>query len=518
MEGDEMSMDEEDLQTWIRVQVGKAELIPPTVLQKYYELHRLLEKRQNQSIQMLQLCRSLTACENIVTELYAGLGWDYEDSDSSEGNKPPGVTPPSSVCSENVSPPGGQTPHSPKTQNTSDDPKRPVIPGKKAVVVLRRLSRSELVKFVQTQNLSALQNGERDRESEEDSPVTDSITRKKRKLHHRNQKLKEGTGQRNRTDAVDKTGTSRPAGRSPESASRDVRKSSSSRVGLSTDAESSAKKQRRPETAKTAAPPSKPENAMKPAASAEKTLAGGEEKMKEQAANKSGVTSAGTKAPAKTPLEEPAPNMRVIARKTELQWKLGKIIELVTKGDGRVKYKINFDKKGKSLVSGHHIAYESRAKVDQLDIGTRVVVHRGEEYLPGILGEIPSRKNRMRFLVFTDDGAAVYVGLPLLHIVCRQLKDPLEDIQDDRHRSFIKQYLKEWPYPPQSRYKEGQVLKVERQGTMQNCEVLLVDSSLIKVVFQSDQHTEWIFRGSLRIENILKLRGWLLPKEGKDEK
>ncbi|KAF6720647.1 hypothetical protein FQA47_002307 [Oryzias melastigma] len=90
MEGDEMSMDEEDLQTWIRVQVGKAELIPPTVLQKYYELHRLLEKRQNQSIQMLQLCRSLTACENIVTELYAGLGWDYEDSDSSEGNKPPG--------------------------------------------------------------------------------------------------------------------------------------------------------------------------------------------------------------------------------------------------------------------------------------------------------------------------------------------------------------------------------------------------------------------------------------------
>lgn len=64
------------------------------------------------------------------------------------------------------------------------------------------------------------------------------------------------------------------------------------------------------------------------------------------------------------------------------------------------------------------------------------------------------------------------------------VKDPLEDIQDDRHRSFIKQYLKEWPYPPQSRYKEGQVLKVERQGTMQNCEVLLVDSSLIKVVFQ----------------------------------
>lgn len=25
-----------------------------------------------------------------MTELYAGLGWDYEDSDSSEGNKPPG--------------------------------------------------------------------------------------------------------------------------------------------------------------------------------------------------------------------------------------------------------------------------------------------------------------------------------------------------------------------------------------------------------------------------------------------
>lgn len=69
-------------------------------------------------------------------------------------------------------------------------------------------------------------------------------------------------------------------------------------------------------------------------------------------------------------------------------------------GDGGVKYKINFDQKGKRLVSGHHMAFKSVAKVDQLDIGSRVVVQRGEKYLPGILGEVPSRKNRMRCAFF----------------------------------------------------------------------------------------------------------------------
>lgn len=66
-----------------------------------------------------------------------------------------------------------------------------------------------------------------------------------------------------------------------------------------------------------------------------------------------------------------------------------------------MKYKIQFESKGKSLVSGHHIAFDYMPKVDSLLVGTRVVVkHQTEEgqFCPGTLAELPSRKNRMRFV------------------------------------------------------------------------------------------------------------------------
>ncbi|XP_023815909.1 histone-lysine N-methyltransferase SETDB1-B isoform X2 [Oryzias latipes] len=538
MEEDEMEMDAEELQMWVRDQVEKAELISPALLQKYDELHRLLEGRQNQTKRMLQLCQSLTACENLAKELYSGLGWEYEVLDSDEGNKPPsnGHTLPSSASSENLSSPspGGQTTQLPKTQKTFEDQKVPLGLKEKAVVVLRRLSRSQLAKFIKVQNPPVLQNGKGDgddlREPEVDSndeefQIPDNMTQKKRKIHHKNQNLEQRPVKRIRTDVVDKTG-------------REAQKIPSPRVSLRIAASSHATKdrERQSETAKTAAaaaarrseparPRSKPEKTRTPPATVEKTLKGGEDNKGRQAASASspagnqtaGVASAKsqTKVLAKTPPEELTPNTSVLARKTGLHWELGKITKIVSKGDGGVKYKINFDQKGKRLVSGHHMAFKSVAKVDQLDIGSRVVVQRGEKYLPGILGEVPSRKNRMRFLVFTDDGAAVYVGLPLLHVVCRPLEDPLDDIQDKDHWTFMKQYLQDWPFPPQSQYKVGEVMKAEHRGTQQDCKVLLIDSSLLKVVFQSDGHTEWIYRGSLRLEHMLKLRRWMMSKNKK---
>ncbi|XP_076610748.1 histone-lysine N-methyltransferase SETDB1-B-like isoform X2 [Chaetodon auriga] len=213
------------------------------------------------------------------------------------------------------------------------------------------------------------------------------------------------------------------------------------------------------------------------------------------------------------PEEEVKVDMMVLAKRRPMRWQQGKIVEIVTREDGRLKYKVSFEDKGKSLVSGHHIAFDSTPKLEQLYVGARVVVGCQEDKLwfqPGVLAELPTRRNRLRFLVFLDDHIPVYVGLPLLHLVCRPLEDVLDDIPDSRHKSFMNQYLKDWPYPHLTQYKAGQSLNVELNGAQQRCEVQLVDSSLMQVVFQENQHKEWIHRGSIRLEHMarfLELKG-----------
>ncbi|XP_034560544.1 histone-lysine N-methyltransferase SETDB1-B-like [Notolabrus celidotus] len=212
------------------------------------------------------------------------------------------------------------------------------------------------------------------------------------------------------------------------------------------------------------------------------------------------------------PEQEVAVDMMVLARKKHMRWQRGKILEILTREDGRLKYKVSFEEKGKSLVSGHHIAYDNTPKLEQLYVGARVVVSCSENkfhFQTGILAELPSRKNRLRFLVFTDDHVPLYVGLPSLHLVCRPLENSLEDLPDSPHKSFMTRYLRDWPYPHLTQYKAGQNINVEFNGVQQRCEVKLVDSSLIQVVFQDDQQKEWIHRGSTRLEHmirILKLR------------
>ncbi|XP_059206672.1 histone-lysine N-methyltransferase SETDB1-B-like isoform X2 [Centropristis striata] len=214
-----------------------------------------------------------------------------------------------------------------------------------------------------------------------------------------------------------------------------------------------------------------------------------------------------TKTRPNLPEEEVKVDMMVLARKKSMRWQRGKIVDMVTKEDGRLKYKVCFEEKGKSLVSGHHIAFDTVPKLEQLYVGARVVVRCQDNkfrFRPGVLAELPSRKNRLRFLVFMDDHTPVYVGLPLLRLVCRPLEDVLDDIPDCPHKSFMRQYLKDWPYPHLTQYRAGQNLNIELNGAQQRCEVQLVDSSLIHVVFQENQHKEWIHRGSMRLEHMAR--------------
>ncbi|XP_070777246.1 histone-lysine N-methyltransferase SETDB1-B-like [Enoplosus armatus] len=220
------------------------------------------------------------------------------------------------------------------------------------------------------------------------------------------------------------------------------------------------------------------------------------------------------------PEEEVKVDMMVVARKRPMRWQQGKIVEIVTRDDGRLKYKVSFEEKGKSLVSGHHIAFDTTPKLEQLYVGARVVVRCQDNkfrFRPATLAELPSRKNRLRFLVFLDDHIPVYVGLPLLHLVCRPLEDVLDDIPDSPHKFFMKQYLKDWPYPRLTQYRAGQSLNVELNGVQQRCEVQVVDCSLIQVVFQDNQHKEWIHRGSIRLEHMARFLDMKGVEENKDD-
>ncbi|XP_061601915.1 histone-lysine N-methyltransferase SETDB1-B-like isoform X2 [Cololabis saira] len=199
-------------------------------------------------------------------------------------------------------------------------------------------------------------------------------------------------------------------------------------------------------------------------------------------------------------------DMMVLARKRAMRWQRGKVMDIVLK-DGRLKYKVGFEEKGRSLVSGHHIAFDTTPKLEELYVGARIVVSSADDaqcFQPGVLAELPSRKNRLRFLVFLDDHTPIYVGLPSLHLVCRPLDDVLDDIPESPHRVFLVQYLKNWPYPHLTHYKVGQSIKVELDGVQTECEVEAVDSSLMNVVFQDSQCKEWVHRGSVRLEHMAK--------------
>ncbi|KAK1884283.1 Histone-lysine N-methyltransferase SETDB1-B [Dissostichus eleginoides] len=101
-----------------------------------------------------------------------------------------------------------------------------------------------------------------------------------------------------------------------------------------------------------------------------------------------------------------------------MKWQRGKLVDIVTKEDGRLKYKVCFEEKRRSLMSGHHIAFDTTPDLEQLYVGARVVVRFPDhKFRPGVLSELPSRKNRLRFLVFIDDHTPLYLGLPSFHLV-----------------------------------------------------------------------------------------------------
>lgn len=93
-------------------------------------------------------------------------------------------------------------------------------------------------------------------------------------------------------------------------------------------------------------------------------------------------------------------------KKAVFQYSTSPVFFVVFAEHGRQKYKISFEDKSKSLVSGHHMAFDNTAQLDELSVGSRVVVEcedRALRFRPGIVAELPSCKNRKRFVVFKEN-------------------------------------------------------------------------------------------------------------------
>uniref|UniRef100_A0A8C2EMU6 [histone H3]-lysine(4) N-trimethyltransferase n=1 Tax=Cyprinus carpio TaxID=7962 RepID=A0A8C2EMU6_CYPCA len=198
-------------------------------------------------------------------------------------------------------------------------------------------------------------------------------------------------------------------------------------------------------------------------------------------------------------------NMTLLGKKRTKTWHRGTLVAIKQVGNN-FKYKVKFENKGKSLLSGNHVAFDYHPTLERLFVGARVVARYKDGnqvwLYAGVVAEMPNSKNRMRFLIFFDDGYASYVGLPELYPICRPLKKTWEDIEDASCRDFIEEYITSYPNRPMVLLKPGQIIKTEWEGTWWKSRVEEVDGSLVKMLFLDDKRSEWIYRGSTRLEPI----------------
>ncbi|KAM6112670.1 histone-lysine N-methyltransferase SETDB1 isoform 5-T5 [Phoenicopterus ruber ruber] len=201
--------------------------------------------------------------------------------------------------------------------------------------------------------------------------------------------------------------------------------------------------------------------------------------------------------------------MRILGKKRTKTWHKGTLIAIQTVGAGK-KYKVKFDNKGKSLLSGNHIAYDYHPSPEKHYVGSRVVAKYKDGnqvwLYAGIVAETPNVKNKDRFLIFFDDGYASYVKEWELYPICRPLKKTWEDIEDVSCRDFIEEYITAYPNRPMVLLKNGQLIKTEWEGTWWKSRVEEVDGSLVKILFLDDKRCEWIYRGSTRLEPMFSMK------------
>ncbi|EDW01619.1 histone-lysine N-methyltransferase eggless [Drosophila grimshawi] len=214
-----------------------------------------------------------------------------------------------------------------------------------------------------------------------------------------------------------------------------------------------------------------------------------------------------------------------VKNKAIASWVSVKVIEFTessTVGGIMVKsYKIKYLNTPYQMVktiTAKHLAYFEPPPV-RLTIGTRVIAYfngstlsRGKEkcvvpsaFYPGIIAEPLKQANRFRYLIFYDDGYTQYVQHSDVRLVCLASEKVWEDVHPGS-RDFIQKYVEKYSVDrPMVQCTRGQNMNTESNGTWLYARVIDIDCSLVQMQFDDDKnHTEWIYRGSLRLGPVFK--------------
>ena len=115
--------------------------------------------------------------------------------------------------------------------------------------------------------------------------------------------------------------------------------------------------------------------------------------------------------------------------------------------------------------------------------------------MPCTVGEPPKSVNNNRFLVFPDQGGALYCSASELRTSTTRLEPPA---------SWIRAYLESYPERAMVRLTKGQKVELEIGGEMLSTTVEKVDCSM--VLLSKGMWQEWVYRGDLKLGPLRRQR------------
>lgn len=198
--------------------------------------------------------------------------------------------------------------------------------------------------------------------------------------------------------------------------------------------------------------------------------------------------------------------------------------EVFTSGKKQPKYQVRFmgGQRLRQKILLKSIATKDVGEPEQFELGTRVVAGRPSDTVnttvskkykdissgnninvmfAGVVCELACEANRNRYLVFFDDGYAQYFSIANLFLVIRPSREVWNDVAEDC-REFIKEYLQEYPYRPLVCTAINATMQTEWNGEWWKSRVVSIDASLVKMLFDVDKRSEWIYRGTTRLEPL----------------
>ena len=140
-------------------------------------------------------------------------------------------------------------------------------------------------------------------------------------------------------------------------------------------------------------------------------------------------------------------------------------------------------------------------------VGSRVLAKFKGKWVLGVTAEPSKLTNRYRYLIFLNQGEAVYVKNEDLRTFLDVSESDLEvDGFSEQDQIFIKQYLETfrlngYPETPFKRLKEGDIFKLNADDMWRTANVVEIDSSIMKVAYSNSigRQEVWVFRGSYQI-------------------